>query len=147
MGDIECLILLFGVPAILQLKLWSVRGAPHHPLTWATIIHTFFSLIHPVDKFSFKEMSIMWGQTKISSCFLCVWCKSKEFGGRESTRFPTSIVESFSADFLPAIESYWKESHLEFCQTSTTELSPKICGTSLDDWANDSNFDGLPHLW
>ena len=122
MGDIECLILLFGVPAMLQLKLWSVRGAPHHPLTWATIIHTFFSLIHPVDKFSFKEMSIMWGQTKISSCCLCVWCKSKEFGGRESTRFPTSIVESFSADFLPAIESYWKESHLEFCQTSTTEL-------------------------
>ena len=122
MGDIECLILLFGVPAMLQLKLWSARRASHHPLIWATIIHTFFSLIHPVHEFSFKEMSIMWGQPKISSCCLCVWCKSKELGGRGSTRFPTSIVESFSADILAAIESYWKESHLKFCQTSSAEL-------------------------
>ena len=122
MGDKECLILLFGVPAMLQLKLWSARGASHHPLIWETIIHTFFSLIHPVDEFSFKEMSIMWGQPKISSCCLYFWCKSKELRGKGSTRFPTSTVESFSAYFLPAIESYWKESHLEFCQTSTTEL-------------------------
>ena len=115
MGDIECLILIFGVPAMLQ-------GASHHPLIWATIIHMFFSLIHLVDEFSFKKISIMWGQPKISSCCLCVWCKSKELGGRGSTRFPTSIVESFSADILAAIESYWKESHLKFCQTSSAEL-------------------------
>ena len=121
MGDIECLIFLLGVPAMLQLKLWSAMGESHHPLIWATIIHTFFSLIHPVDEFSFKEMR-MWGQPKTSSCCLCVWCKSKELGGRGSTRFPTSIVESFSADILAAIESYWKESHLKFCQTSTAEL-------------------------
>ena len=121
MGDTECLILLFGVPAMRQLKPWSARGASHHPLIWATIIHTFFSLIHPVDEFSFKEMR-MWGQPKTSSCCLCVWCKSKELGGRGSTRFPTSMSKSFSADFLPAIENYWTESHLEFCQSSTTEL-------------------------
>ena len=121
MGDRECLILLFGVPAMLQLKLWSARRASHHPLIWATIIHTFFSLIHPVDEFSFKEMR-MWGQPKTSSCCLCVWCRSKELGGRGSTRFPLSMVESFSVDFFPAIESYWTESQLEFCQTSTTEL-------------------------
>ena len=90
-----------------QLKPQSVRGAAHHPLIWATIIHTFFSLIHLVDEFSFKKISIMWGQPKISSCCLCVWCKSKELGGRGSTRSPTSMVESFSVDFLPAIESYW----------------------------------------
>ena len=122
MEDIECLTLLFGVPAMLQLKLWSARGESHQPLIWATVIHTFFSLIHPVDEFSFKEMSIMLGQPKISSCCLCVWYKSKELRGRGSTRFPTSIVESFSADFLPAIESYWTEPHSDFCQTSTTEL-------------------------
>ena len=57
MGDIECLILLFEVPAMLQLKPWSASGASHHPLIWATVIHTFFSLIHPVDEFCFKEMS------------------------------------------------------------------------------------------
>ena len=56
----------------------------------------------------------VWGQLKISSCYLYVWCKSKELGGRESTRFLTPMVESFSADFLPAIERYWKGSHLEF---------------------------------
>ena len=106
-GDTECLILLFGVPARRQLKHWSARGASHHPLIWATIIHTFFSLIYPADEFSFKEMSIMWGQPKISSCCLCVWCKSEELGGIRSTRFPISMVESFSADFVSAIESYW----------------------------------------
>ena len=84
-GDIEGLILLLGVPARLQLKLWSARGASHHPLIWATIIHV-------------------------------------------SARFSARMVESFSADFLPAIESYWTESHLEFCQTSTTELlCEKMC--------------------
>ena len=119
MEDTECLILLFGVPAMRQVKSWSARGASHHPLIWVTIIHTFFSFIHPVDEFSFKEMR-MWGQPKTSSCCLCVWCNSKESGGRRSTRFPTSMVESLSADFLPAIESYGTESHLEFCQTSMT---------------------------
>ena len=68
-----------------QLKPWSARGASHHPLIWATIIHTFFSLIHPVDEFSFKEMR-MWGQPKTSSCCLCVWCKSKELQGREEVQ-------------------------------------------------------------
>ena len=51
-------------------------------LIWATIIHTFSSLIHPAGEFSFEEMR-MWGQPKISSCCLCVWCKSKELGGKE----------------------------------------------------------------
>ena len=40
-----------------------------------------FSLIHPVDEFSFKKMR-MWGQSKISSCCICVWCKSREIGGK-----------------------------------------------------------------
>ena len=35
---------------------------------------------------------------------------------------PTPIVDRFSADLLIAIESYWTDSHLEFCQTSTTKL-------------------------
>ena len=32
------------------------------------------------------------------------------------------MVESFSANLLPALKSYWTESHLVFCQTQTTEL-------------------------
>ena len=55
----------------LQLKPWNARGASHHPLVWAAIICTFFSLIRPVDKFSFNEMS-MWDHPKISSCCLFV---------------------------------------------------------------------------
>ena len=64
MGDIEGLILLFGVSAMLQLKPWSAMGASLHPLIWTTIIHTSFSLIHAVDEFYFKQKS-MWGQPKI----------------------------------------------------------------------------------
>ena len=105
---------------MLQLKSWSMMGASNHPAYADNYIHVF-SLIHPVDRFSFKEMRTR-DQSKISSCCLCVWCKPKELGGRRSIKFPTSMVESFSGDFLPAIESYCGESHLEFCQTSATEL-------------------------
>ena len=45
-----------------------------------------FSLIHPVDEFSFEEMRT-WGRSKISSYCLCIWCKSREMGGRGSPRF------------------------------------------------------------
>ena len=71
MGDVEELILLFVVPAMVKLKPWSARGTFHNLLIWVAISHTFFSLIDPVDEFSFKEMS-MWGQPKISSFCLCV---------------------------------------------------------------------------
>ena len=71
----------------------------------------FFSLIHAVDEFSLKEMRT-WGQSKISSCCICVWCKSREIGGRGSPRFPTLMVESFSPDLFPAVKvigqsCYW----------------------------------------
>ena len=72
-----------------QLKPWSARGASHHPLIWATIIHTFFSLIHLVDEFSFKEMSV-WSQPKISSCCLFVWCKSKELKRQGEYKIPNT---------------------------------------------------------
>ena len=57
-----------------------------------------------------KEMRAR-GQSKISSCCFCVWCKSKELGGRVGVggpRFPcvTRVVESFSLDILRAIISY-----------------------------------------
>ena len=127
MRDIEGLILLFGVPAMLQLKPWRARGTSHHPNYMDNYCSNNFCLIHPVDEFSVKEMR-MWGQPKISSCCLCAWCKSKELGCRGSTRFPTPMVKRFSADFLPAIESYWTELHLE-----RWSFSAKICGAPLDD--------------
>ena len=73
-----------------------------------------FSLIHPADELSCKEIRT-WGQSKISSC-LFVKCKSRELEGRGSPRFSMTMVESFSADFLLALKSYWTESHLELCQ-------------------------------
>ena len=57
----------------------------------------------------------MWGQSKLSSCCICDWCKSREIGGRGSLRLPTSMVECFSTDLLPAIKSYWTESLFELC--------------------------------
>ena len=32
------------------------------------------------------------------------------------------MLESFPADILTAMESYWTELHIQLCQTSTTEL-------------------------
>ena len=67
-----------------------------------------FSLIHPVDEFSFKEMRT-WGQSKISSCCICVWCKSREIGVCVwGARFPTPMVESFSPDLSSNCKSQSK---------------------------------------
>ena len=48
-------------------------------------------------EFSFKEMR-MWDQSKISSYCFCVWCESRELGGRGSSRFPciVPVVETSS---------------------------------------------------
>ena len=54
------------------------------------------------------------------------------------------MVESLSADFLPAIESYWTVAFVKYQRRSS---SAKICGASLDDWVNDGYFDSLLHLW
>ena len=108
MRDIEGLILLFGVPAMLQIKPWNVRGASSHPLIWATIIHVFFSLIHPLDEFSFKKMT-MWSQPKISSCCLCVWYKSKELGGKGGYKIPNTnggkLLRRFSFTYGKLLET------------------------------------------
>ena len=87
MVEVEGLVWLFGVPAMLQLKPWSVRGASHHPAFMGNYYCHVCSLMHPVDEFSFKGMKT-WDQFKISSGSLCVWCESKELGGRMGAKFP-----------------------------------------------------------
>ena len=104
-------------------------------LLWATarllVTVTRVSLIYLVDQFfilSFlvllKEMRTR-VESKIPSCCFCVWCKSRESGGRGSSRFPcvTPVVKSLSSDLPQAIISYRADSHLESRQTSTMELS------------------------
>ena len=96
---------------MLQLKTWGTKGASNHSAftgKWLTVI----SLIHPEDELSFKEMRI-WGQSKISSCCICDWCKSREMKGRGSPRLPTPVVESFSGNLFPVIKSYCTESPFE----------------------------------
>ena len=91
---------------MLRLKTWSAREASIHSAfmgKWPTII----SLIHPKDELSLKEIR-MWGQSKISSCFICDWCESREMGGRQSPRLP-----KLSSDLLPAIKSQWTRSPFE----------------------------------
>ena len=98
---------------MLRLKTWRARGTSNHSASmgkWPKVI----SLIHPEDELSFKEMR-MWGQSKILSCCICDWCESREIEGMGSTRLTTTIVESFSADLLPAIKSYWTESPFILC--------------------------------
>ena len=76
----------------------------------------------------------------------CVWCKSRELGGRGSPRFPsvTPVLESFSSDLLQAIISYWEELHLESCLTSTMELS---CKNTLTIFAKKLNRRCSIGLW
>ena len=63
---------------------------------------------------NFKNSYFWWfGSDSTGSIRLFVWRKSRELGGRGSPRFPTSMMESFSTVLLPAIKSYWTESHLE----------------------------------
>ena len=111
--------------AVPQLKPWRTRGVSNHQAfmgNWPIIIYTFLAL-------SAQWMSSPSGKWErgVSPRFHVVVFvfgvpKSRELGNRGSPRFPTPMVESFSADPLPAIESYLTESHLEFCQTSTTGL-------------------------
>ena len=94
---------------------WSVSYALAKKLLFSAFMGkwpTVISLIHLEDELSFKEMR-MCGQYKISFCCICDWCESREMGGRGSVRLPTPMVESFSADLLPAIKSYWAESPFE----------------------------------
>ena len=48
--------------------------------------------------------------------WFCIWCKWTELGGKGSLRFP--CVTNLSGEMI----SYWAESHLESCQTSTMAL-------------------------
>ena len=63
------------------------------------------------------------------------WCYSRKWGRGASSRFylfvfgvnqrfacATTVVESFSSNLFRAIISYWTESYLDFCQTSTMEF-------------------------
>ena len=53
-------------------------------------------------------------------------------------RFPcvTPVVERFSSELLRAIITYWAESHLKSCQTSTMELPEDVKQGSkcASDW-------------
>ena len=53
------------------------------------------------------------GSVQDSCCCICDWCESTEMGDRGSPRLPRPMVESFCADLLPAIKSYWTDSPFE----------------------------------
>ena len=91
----------------------------------------FFSLINQLDEFSFKEIRT-WGQSKISSFCLCVWCKSREWRGSGNPRFKTPMVEVFSADLLPAIKSHWAELDLELFVLLQLNLDSCLTITIVD---------------
>ena len=113
MGEVEGLIRLYGILAMLQLKLGSARGVSHQNAYVGNCYSHVFNLMRLVDEFILKKTRT-WGQSKISSCCVCFWSEQKELRGRRSTRFPAPMLESFSTDFVPALECYFTESHLGF---------------------------------
>ena len=74
MGEVEYPIKLFGVLVMFQLNFWSLRGVSPQTAFMGNSYSHVISLMHPMDEFSLKEMRA-WGQSKISSCCLCVWCE------------------------------------------------------------------------
>ena len=72
MREVEGLIRLFGMLIMLQLKPWSARGVSYQATFMGNCYSHVFSLMHLVDEFSLKEMRTC-GESKISSCCLCVW--------------------------------------------------------------------------
>ena len=66
-----------------------------------------FSLIYPVDEFFLKEMRA-WRQYNILFYCFCVWCESRESGGRGSSKFPfvTPVVETSSIIIIIIIIIY-----------------------------------------
>ena len=121
------------VCVLLQLNVRSTRRAFRIQLLWATgrLLVARVSFVYLEDEFFiflfmvFPEEMNTWSESKILSCCFCVWCKSRELGGRGSWRFfcVTPVVKSFFSDLRQAIISYWAELHLEICQTSTMETS------------------------
>ena len=69
---------------------------------------TLVSHIYVVDELYIFQLLVLLNEmstrseTKISSCYFCVWSKLRKLGGRESPRFPrvTPVVKNFSAHLL-----------------------------------------------
>ena len=84
------------------------RGASHHSAFMGScrLLVTRVGLIYIVDEFFIFSLLVLLKETKtldeskISSCYFCVWCKSREWGVKGSPRFPcgTPTAESFSSD-------------------------------------------------
>ena len=98
-----------------------------------------------------------WGQAKVSSSYICVWCESGELGRRRSLRFScvTPVVETFSSyrvtfripsninDGAPLRKQPTALTRRLFQQKSSTDLRPDSksefdrkrceCGVWLDD--------------
>ena len=114
---------------------WSARYAAAKTLEGEeSILSTLFCgqlllicfwLIHAVDEFSLNENEEVVSVHYFILLSMCL-VRIKIIKRQEDTWCLTPMVESLSADFLPAIESYCTESHLEFCQTSTTELQKYV---------------------
>ena len=95
MGQTEGIILQYGVLAMSRLKPWNTNGSISSSSFHVQLVDCYYSRILALSnqwmKFSFNEMR-MWGQSKISSCCICDWCKSSEKGGRGSQAMQHNFV-------------------------------------------------------
>ena len=72
-----------------------------------------------MGEFSFKEMRTR-GQSKISSCCICDWCKSREIGGNRKqgraggvVNIPNTNGGKLLSRPLYSCKSHWTDSALE----------------------------------
>ena len=78
-----------------RLKPWNTNGSISSSSFHVQLVDCYYSRILALSnqwmKFSFNEMR-MWGQSKISSCCICDWCKSSEKGGRGNQAMQHNFV-------------------------------------------------------
>ena len=70
MGEVEGLIRLFGVLAMLQLKSWSARGVSHQPAFVGNCYLHVFSLMHPLNFVKHQQRS---SYAKLCAALLDDW--------------------------------------------------------------------------
>ena len=104
-----------------------------------------FSIIHPVDEFSFKEMRT-WGQPKISSCCLCLLYLNQE--NQEAGEVQDSQHQwwkAFSQTFFQLQKVIGQSRIQNSVKHQRGTSSVEVCGAPLGDWVNGGCVDGLLH--
>ena len=104
-----------------------------------------------MDEFSFKKMRML-GQPVISSCCLCVRCKSRELGDGVGVAGESKIPGNNGGQLLCSPSNSYRKilDRLTFTNSVKHQWqssSVKVCGALLGDGTNGGYADSLLYVW